>query len=177
MRKYLVCLLTSLLVLAIAVPVLAAQTTVQVWWLEDGERYGGDGTFLKSWPDDRIPPSGTIDFEKTGRAYHGPMALFYNFDPLDKFRSTPLLISPGRFAVWARYTSPSSGLPILDRIRGRLTIDDTQGTAYGSYVQESYVEGVTDEATVKAAYPNAVATDDPDVWLVGTTYYTVHGQT
>ncbi len=31
MRKYLVCLLTSLLVLAIAVPVLTAQTTVQVW--------------------------------------------------------------------------------------------------------------------------------------------------
>ena len=56
-------------------------------------------------------------------------------------------------------------MPILDRIRGRLTIDDTERTAYGSYVQKSYVEGVTDEATVKAAYPNAVATDDPDVWL------------
>ena len=64
----------------------------------------------------------------------------------------------------------------LDKIRGKLTIDDYGGTAYGSYVQYSYVEDTTNEQAVKSWYPNAVATDDPDIWLVGTTYYTVHGK-
>ena len=163
-------------VLAIATPVMAARTTVEVWWLEDGERYGGDGTLLNSWQNDRIPPVspvGHIEFTKTGKAYHGGMEWFYNYYPLDDFRASPMVISQGKFAAWARYTSPRSGLPILDKIRGKLTIHDDPGTAYGSYVQYSYVKGV-DEATVKLWYPNA--TGGPNVWLVGCTNYTVHGQ-
>ena len=169
-------LVVTLLLMAMAVPVMAKSTTVQVWWLEDAHRWGGDGTDLGSWANDRIPSAGTIDFTKTGKAYHGDMALFYNYYPLDNFSASPLVIAKGKFAAWARYTSTLSGLPILDKIRGKLTIDDGEGTAYGSYVQYSYVEGITDQATVTNAYPHAVATDDPDIWLVGITYYTVHGQ-
>jgi len=172
-------LVVTLLLMAMAAPVMAKSTTVQVWWLEDAERYGGDGTWLQSWVDGRIPdpedaPVESIEFIKTGKAYHAGMELFYNYYPLDDFVASPLVIANGKFAAWARYTSPASGLPILDKIRGRLTIDD--GTAYGSYVQYSYVEGVTDEETVTSSYPNAVATDEPDIWLIGITYYTVHGQ-
>jgi len=169
----------ALLLVLTATPAIARSTTVQVWWYEDAERYEGDGTWLNSWTNDRIPPPsplGYIEFTKTGKAYHGGMEWFYNYYPLQDFRSSPLVISNGKFAAWARYTSPRSGLPILDKIRGKLTIDDDGGTAYGSYVQYSYVEDTTDEQTVKSWYPNAVATDDLDVWLVGTTYYTVHGQ-
>ena len=103
------------------------------------------------------------------------MEWFYNYYPLTNFSASPLVISNGKFAAWARYTSPRSALSILDKIRGMLTIDDDGGTACGSYTQYSYVEGITDEETVKSWYPTAVATDDPDVWLVGITYYTVHG--
>ena len=170
-------LVVTLLLMAMAAPVMAKSTTVQVSWLEDAHRHGGDGTDLGGWLNDRIPSTGTIDFTKTGKAYHAGMELFYNYYPLDNFTSSPLVISNGKFACWARYTSPSSGLPILDKIRGTLTIDDSAQTAYGSYVQYSYVEGVTDEDTVATSYPNAVATDETDVWLIGVTYYTVHGQT
>ena len=168
------------LLLVIATPVMAQPTTVQIWWLEDAQRYGGDGTLLSSWTNDRIPPTspvGHIEFTKTGKAYHGGMEWFYNYYPLQDFSASPLVISKGKFAAWARYTSPRSGLSILDKIRGKLTIDDSVGTANGSYVQYSYAEGITDETTVKSWYPNAVATDEPDVWLLGITYYTVHGQT
>jgi hypothetical protein len=165
--------------LAVAAPAMAKSTTVNVWWLEDAERYGGDGTLLDQWQNDRIPPAdpvGYIEFTKTGKAYHAGMEWFYNYYPLENFTASPLVTSNGKFAAWARYTSPYSGLAILDKIRGRLTIDDEVGTAHGSYVQYSYAEGITDEATVMSWYPNAVPTDDPDVWLLGITYYTVHGQ-
>lgn len=175
MKKLLI-LATALVLLLtlIATPVLAKSEIVEVYWLEDAERYGGDGTLLSSWSDDRIPSGGSIEFTKTGKAYHAGMELFYNYYPLDDFSASPLVIANGKFACWARYTSPGSGLPILDKIRGRLTIDG--GTAYGSYVQYSYVEGITDANTVTSAYPNAVPTDDADVWLIGITYYEVHGQ-
>ena len=167
------------LLLGITTAVMARPTTVNVWWLEDAERYGGDGTLLSSWTNDRIPPEqpkGVIEFTKTGQAYHAGMEWFYNYYPLDIFSASPLVISRGRFSAWARYTSSRSSLPILDKIRGKLTIDPDLGTAYGSYVQYSYVEGIEDEGTVKFWYANAVETDDPGVWLVGVTYYTVHGQ-
>lgn len=167
------------LTLAMAIPVSAQPTTVEVWWLEDAERYGGDGTLLATWTNDRIPPVdpvGYIEFTKTGKAYHAGMEWFYNYYPLDNFSASPLVISNGKFAAWARYTSPRSGLSILDKFRGKLTIDNDVGTAYGSYVQYSYAEGITDEEIVMSWYPNAVATDDPDVWFLGVTYYTVHGQ-
>ncbi len=173
-------ILVALLAISMmAAPVMAKSTTVQVWWLEDAERYGGDGTLLSTWTNDRIPPAspvGYIEFTKTGKAYHAGMEWFYNYYPLDNFSASPLVIANGKFAAWARYNSPRSGLPILDKIRGKLTIDDGVGTAFGSYVQYSYVEGITDQATVTNAYPHAVATDDPDIWLIGTTYYTVHGK-
>ena len=164
---------------ATVMPVMAQPTTVQVWWLEDAQRFGGDGTLLSTWQNDRIPPVtpvGYIEFANTGKAYHGGMEWFYNYYPLDNFSASPLVIAKGKFAAWARYNSPASGLPILDKIRGKLTIDDVGGTAYGSYVQYSYVEGITDGETVMASYPHAVATDEPDVWLIGITYYTVHGK-
>ena len=167
------------LLLVIATPVMAQPTTIEVSWLEDAERYGGDGTLLSSWTNDPIPPAspvGHIEFTKTGKAYHGGMEWFYNYYPLTNFSASPLVTSNGKFAAWARYTSPRSALPILDKIRGTLTIDDDEQTAWGSYVQYSYAEGIANEATVKSWYPNAVATDDPDVWLLGVTYYTVHGQ-
>jgi len=181
MKKFLglVAVLLLLVIGVIATPVLAQPATVQVWWLEDAERYGGDGTHLQSWTDCRIPPVspvGYIEFTKTGKAYHGGMEWFYNYYPLDNFSASPLVIANGKFAAWARYNSPASGLPILDKIRGKLTIDDVVGTADGSYVQYSYVEGITDQATVTSSYPHAVATDDPDIWLLGKTYYQVHGQ-
>ncbi|NVM23606.1 MAG: hypothetical protein HWN68_17720 [Desulfobacterales bacterium] len=182
MKKRIFSVLFALVLVGlIATPVAATanKTTVEVWWLEDAERYGGDGTWLQSWTNDRIPPEspvGFIEFTKTGKAYHGGMEWFYNYYPLDNFSASPLVISNGKFACWARYTSPKSGLPILDKIRGRLTIDDGDGTAYGSYVQYSYVEGVTDEEAVTDWYPDAVATDDADVWFIGVTYYEVHGQ-
>jgi hypothetical protein len=147
-----------------------------VWWLEDAERYGGDGTPLGSWTDDRIPPAspvGYVEFKITGRAYHGGMEWFYNYYPLEDFEASPLVITNGKFSAWARYTSPRSGLPILDKIRGKLTIGG--GTACGSYTQYGYAFG--DESTIKSWYPNAVATDEIDMWHIGTTYYTVHGQT
>ena len=178
-RLAILCIAISVLVVTLPLPVMAKTTTVQVWWLEDAERYGGDGTLLSSWTNDRIPPAlpvGHIEFTKTGKAYHGGMEWFYNYYPLLDFSSSPLVISNGKFAAWARYTSPRSGLPIQDKIRGKLTIDDAAGTAYGSYVQYSYVKGVSDEATVRYWYPNAAATDDPEVWLIGITYYIVHGQ-
>ena len=170
---------TLVLMMVLPAPVMAQPTAVEVWWLEDAERYGGDGTLLSTWANDRIPPEspvGHIEFTKTGKAYHGGMEWFYNYYPLADFSASPLVISRGKFAAWARYTSPRSELPILDKIRGKLTIDDEIGTAYGSYVQYSYVEGITVEETVTSFYPHAVATDELDVWLVGVTYYTVHGQ-
>jgi len=173
-------LVVTLLLTAIAAPVMAKSTTVQVWWLEDAQRYGGDGTLLSTWTNDRIPPAspvGYIEFTKTGKAYHAGMEWFYNYYPLTNFRASPLVIANGKFAAWARYTSPRSGLPILDKIRGKLTINDSVQTADGAYVQYGYVEGITDQATVTNWYPNAVATDEPDVWLIGITYYTVHGKT
>jgi len=169
--------LLVLLVISMIAPmaVMAKQTqeTIKVWWLEDAQRYGGDGTLLSTWEDDRIPPDGGIDFRITGRAYHGGMEWFYNYYPLEDFEASPLVIANGKFAAWARYTSPSSGLPILDKIRGKLIIDEVQETAYGEYVQYGYAFG--DEDTVKSSYPNAVSTDEADMWHIGTTYYTVHG--
>lgn len=161
----------SAMTFAVSVNAKKEQETIEVWWLEDAERYGGDGTPLGSWTNDRIPPSGSIEFRVTGKAYHGDMALFYNY-PLENFESCPLVIANGKFAAWARYTSPVSGLPILDKIRGKLEIDE--GTAYGSYVQYGYAFG--DYDTVRAKYPNLVATDEDDMWLIGITYYTVHGK-
>lgn len=146
-----------------------------VWWLEDAVRYGGDGTELSRWNDDRIPPDspvGYVAFKVTGRAYHGDMEWFYNYYPLEDFEASPLVIANGKFSAWVRYTSPRSDLPILDKIRGKLLIGD--GTATGAYVQYSYAFG--DESTVKSWYPNAVATDEAGMWHIGTTYYTVHGQ-
>lgn len=170
----------ALLLVLTATPVIAGSTTVQVWWYEDAQRYGGDGTWLNGWENDPIPPTdpvGYIEFTKTGKAYHASMEWFYNYYPLQDFRASPLVIAKGKFAAWTRYTSPKSELPILDKIRGKLTIDDLNGTANGQYTQYSYVEGITDETLVKNWYPNAVASDDPDIWLVGVTYYTVHGKT
>jgi len=177
MKKLLGVLVAVLLLLVIATPVAAQPTTVQVWWLEDAQRYGGDGTLLSTWQNDRIPPVtpvGYIEFTNTGKAYHGGMEWFYNYYPLDNFSASPLVIAKGKFAAWARYNSPASGLPILDKIRGELAI--VGDTAHGSYVQYSHVEGITDGETVMASYPHAVPTDEPDVWLIGITYYTVHGQ-
>ena len=178
-REKTAAILLALLAISIIAPMtvlaLPKQDTIEVWWLEDGERHGGDGNLLSTWKDDRIPDEDGIEFRVTGKAFHGDMAFFYNYYPLDNFESCPLVIANGNFAVWASYKSPASGLPILDKIRGKLTINVDEGTAYGSYVQYGYAFG--DYDTVKAAYPNLVATDEAGMWLIGITYYTVHGKT
>ena len=177
--KLITTIMTTLFLASIAmIPVKAEPTTIHVWWLEDAERYGGDGTLLSSWTNDRIPPVspvGHIEFTVTGAASHADMEWFYNYWPLLNFSASPLVVpgGDGRFAAWARYTSPRSGLPILDKIRGNLSI--VGSTAYGSYTQYSYIESC-DGAAVQEWYPSAVATDDPCVWYGGWTDYTVHGQ-
>jgi hypothetical protein len=181
MKKRLLIALVIVVVLAATASVVSATVgTIQVWWYEDAQRYNADGTLASSWTNDRIPPLspiGYIEFRVTGRAYHGGMEWFYNYYPLPNFSASPLVVSNGngRFAAWARYTSPRSGLPILDKIRGSLTIDPDAGTAYGSYTQYSYIESCDGEA-VQMYYPWAEATDDPCVWYGGWTDYTVHGQ-
>ena len=168
-------LLALVMIAPMTVMAPPSQSTVQVWWVEDAERRAPDGSLLSSWTNDRIPPTsprGYIEFRVTGKAYHADMEWFYNYYPLQDFEASPLVISNGNFAAWVRYTSPRSGLPILDKIRGKLTIGG--GTAYGSYVQYSYAFG--DESTVKSWYLNAVATDEAGMWHIGTTDYTVHGQ-
>lgn len=181
MRKKVLIALVLMLALATGASVLqAAGETIQVWWYEDAVRYGADGTVQSSWTNDQIPPAspvGYIEFRVTGNAYHAGMEWFYNYYPLPNFRATPLIVpgGAGNFAVWARYSSPRSALPILDKMRGTLSIDSAAGTAYGSYTQYSYIESC-DEAAVMSSYPWAQATDDPCVWFGGWTHYTVHGQ-
>ncbi len=181
MKKTVLIALVLMLALATAASVVqAAGETIQVWWYEDAVRYGADGTVQSSWTNDRIPPPspvGYIEFRMTGNAYHAGMEWFYNYYPLPTFRATPLIVpgGAGNFAVWARYSSPRSTLPILDKIRGTLSIDTAAGTAYGSYTQYSYIESC-DEAAVMLWYPWAEPTDDPCVWFGCWTDYTVHGQ-
>jgi len=173
---------TSILLILLALAMIAPMTvmapptqeTVDVWWLEDAQRDNGDGTFHSSWSNDRIPRTGEIEFRVIGKTYHTDMELFYNVPPLN-LRSSPFVIANGKFAVWARYTS-GSGLPILDKLRGELTIDEDEGTAYGSYVQYSYAFGTAEVVLDKYPY----AKESPraqGMWLIGITYYTVHGKT
>lgn len=181
-RRILIALVVVLVLAATASVTSSARETIEVWWLEDGVRNGADGTFLSSWIDNRIPPEppetcGYIELTVTGKAYHGAMEWFYNYYPLPDFSASPFVVpgGNGKFAVWARYTSTRSGLPILDKIRGRLTIDPVVGTAHGSYTQYSYIESCDGEAVIHW-YPNALSTDDACVWYGGWTDYTVHGQ-
>lgn len=173
------------LVLSISTALAADKETIQVWWYEDAMRYNADGSLYSSWTNDRIPPAspmGYVELTITGKSYHGDMEWFYNYYPLADFSATPFIIpgGNGKLAVWARYTSPRSGLPILDKIRGQLVVepdesDPSVGTARGSYTQYSYIESCDAEA-VGSWYPLAEATDDPCVWLGSWTDYTVHGQ-
>jgi len=176
MKKIIISLI-ALVVLVVGTSSIAqaAQKEVaNIWWLEDAMRYSADGTLASSWVDDRI---GDIEFRVTGKAYHAGMEWFYNYYPLANFTASPLVISGGnsKLAAWARYTSPRSGLSILDKIRGRLTINSDEGTAYGSYAQYSYIESCDEEA-VHTWYPSAMATDELCIWYGGWTDYVVHGQ-
>jgi len=164
-----------LLAAAMVAPMVMSQpTTIQVWWLENAIRCTPDGTVLSTWSDDPIPPTGSIEFRVTGKAYHGDMETFYNYYPLDDFEASPFIIANGKFTAWARYISPGSGLPILDKLRGNLVIDENQETVNGDYVQYSFAFGNAEDVLV--AYEYAVETDESGMWHVGTTYYTVHGQ-
>ena len=168
----------SMMAFSVSVMAKKEQETIQVWWLEDATRHHGDGTFHTNWINDPIPPTGSIgyiEFRITGKSYHADMELFYN-QPLTSFEASPFIIANGKFATWARYTSPRSGLPILDKLRGELTIDEDAGTAYGSYVQYSYAFGAAED--VLHWYPHAkVSPRAKGMWLLGITEYTVHGQT
>jgi len=181
--------LLILLALAMIAPMTVMappiQETIQVWWLEDADRNGGDGTQLPGWSNDRIPnpedyPKDYIEFAVHGKSYHAlEVEAFYNYYPLVDFESSPFVIANGKFAFWARYKSPRSELPILDKMRGKLTIyegEEEDYTAEGTYVQYSYAFGTADD--VLDWYPNAKESPRTQgMWLLGITYYTVHGQT
>ncbi|GAG80434.1 unnamed protein product, partial [marine sediment metagenome] len=94
--------------MSVVVSVMAKkeQETIQVWWLEDADRYGGDGTPLQGWSNDRIPTSDYkdyIEFAVHGKSYHAlDVEAFYNYWPLENFESSSWVIANGKFAFWAR---------------------------------------------------------------------------
>ena len=146
--------------------------TVTVSWLEDADRYGGDGTPLQSWTDD---PLGPADLVRTGKAYHfADIQEYYNYPGLENLSGSLVISGAGKLSGHATYTSPASGLPIKERFRGEATIDADAGTMVGTYTQWAYAFGSRDD--VLASYPNAIPAQKQGSgwWFIGYTVYTAH---
>jgi len=145
--------------------------TVTISWLEDAERYNGDGSVHSSWTDD---PLGPADLVRTGKAYHfADIQEYYNY-PLENLSGSLVISGAGKLSGHAKYTSPASGLPIRDRFQGEVTIDADEGTMVGTYTQWSYAFGAKDE--VLASYPQAVPAKKQGSgwWFIGYTDYIAH---
>ena len=178
-KKILSILLALVLVLSFslvtAVPVAAkgpVGETVTINWLEDADRYGGDGTHLSSWTDD---PLGPADLVRTGKAYHfASIQEYYNYPGLENLSGSLVISGAGKLSGHAKYTSPASGLPIRDRFQGEVTIDADAGTMVGTYTQWSYAFGPRED--VLASYPQAVPANKQGAgwWFIGYTNYTAH---
>ncbi len=160
--------------LVTAVPVMAGGPggqTVTIDWLEDAERYDGDGTLLSSWTDD---PLGPADLVQTGKAYHfADIQEYYNW-PLQNLSGSLVISGAGKLSGHATYTSPASGLPIRDRFQGEVNIDADAETMEGTYTQWSYAFGAKDE--VLDSYPQAVPANKQGTgwWFIGYTVYIAH---
>ena len=178
-KKILSVLLAVVLVLSfnlvMAMPAAAkgpVGETVTINWLEDAERYGGDGTLLSSWTDD---PLGPADLVQTGKAYHfASIQEYYNYPGLENLSGSLVISGAGKLSGHATYISPASGLPIRDRFHGEVNIDADEGTMEGTYTQWSYAFGAKDE--VLASYPQAVPAKKQGSgwWFIGYTDYTAH---
>lgn len=174
MKKLSIGLSCALVAMALAFPAMAkgpAGETVTVSWLEDAVRYYPDGTTWASWTDD---PNGPAELAKTGEAYHFVnIGEFYNV-PLPDISGSAVISGSGRLSGHCTYTSVASGLPIKERLKGRLSVDPEAGTMVGTYTQWASAFGSRDD--VLENYPEAV----PDRkqgsgwWLIGYTEYTAH---
>ena len=175
MKKLAIGLFCVLIVVALATPVMAkgpVGATVTINWLEDAVRYNPDGSEKSSWIDD---PLGPADLVRTGKAYHfATIQEYYNYPGLENLTGSLVMSGSGRLSGHATYTSPASGLPIRDRLKGEVTVDPDAGTMVGTYTQWSYAFGPRDE--VLTSYPNAVPAKKQGSgwWLIGYTEYTAH---
>ena len=175
MKRILILTLALVLLLGLAAtPAMAKGPVgeiVTVSWLEDAERYGGDGTLLSTWTDD---PLGPADLVQTGKAYHFADILEYYNYPLENLSGSLVISGAGKLSGHATYTSPASGLPIRDRFQGEVTIDADEGTMVGTYTQWSYAFGPRDD--VLGSYPQAVPAKKQGSgwWFIGYTDYIAH---
>ena len=144
--------------------------TVTISWLEDAERYNGDGSFHSSWTDDLLGPAELV---RTGKAYHfADIQEYYNY-PLENLSGSLVISGAGKLSGHAKYTSPASGLPIRDRFQGEVTIDADKGTMVGTYTQWSYAFG--SRADVLKYYKAVPAKKQGSGWwFIGYTEYTAH---
>ena len=166
-------MLLVLLALAAAPVAAGASTMVTVTWQEDAIRYNPDGTIKSTWFND---PLGPMTLLQTGKAYHSvDIVEYYNYPGLENVEGSLVISGGGSLAAHVTYTSPYSGLPIRDLLRGNVTVDPDAGTLAGTYTQFSYAFGSRDE--VLAYYPNAVPDKEPDAkgwWFIGYTDYVAH---
>ena len=160
-------------VLAVAVPVSAERPTVVVSFTETADRYKPDGNLLYSV----APYEVEAEFVKTGRTYY--IDLMWVYGPpeiMETLTGSPVVISQGSFACWTKYTSAVSGLPVIHKARGELTItlnDEGTGTMSGEYFDHIYCI-CDDPDTVLSYYPFAQQVGNSNMWYLAYTEYTVY---